>query len=83
MGPYIRQFDGKWIQILSESDHDQIMATSEHNDQIREIQFNDNNYLLYLNMYESRNQNHGVFGFPDSEVYSDSLDHLQDSGMDF
>jgi len=79
LGPYVRQFDGKWIQLFhTKVDHAQIMAISDPSNIIRDVEVGENNHLLYADMYMSRNKDHGVFGFPDSEVYSDNLDHLQE-----
>ena len=81
LGPYVRQFDGKWIQLFhTKVDHAQIMAISDPSNIIRDVEVGENNHLLYADMYMSRNKDHGVFGFPDSEVYSDNLDHLQEIG---
>ena len=44
------------------------------------INFADDNKVFFADYFTSRNKDFGVFGVPDSEVYSDNLEHIQDQG---
>ena len=74
LGPYVRQFDGKWVLIVEGS------YVNDALNETKTIDFAEDNKIIFADYFTSRNKDFGVFGVPDSEVYSDNLDHIQGQG---
>merc|ERR1712131_239093 len=72
---YVRQFDGKWI-ILNDESYDIFQDISEKHLNLMNVQGDKSTRMLIKIGPEARNLEFGVFGVPDSEVFSDNVDHL-------
>ena len=74
-GKYVRQFDGKWI-VLNDESYDIFQDISEKHQNLMNVQGDASTRMLIKIGPEARNLEFGIFGVPDSEVFSDNVDHL-------
>lgn len=77
--PYVRQFDGKWIKIENgdEFDIENYIETELENGELLNIEKYENHFIITASILRAQNLEFGIFGVPDSEVYSDNLDYHQ------
>lgn len=74
-GKFVRQFDGKWI-VLNDESYDIFQDISEKHQNLMNVQGDASSRMLIKIGPEARNLEFGIFGVPDSEVFSDNIDHL-------
>jgi len=74
-GKFIRQFDGKWV-VLNDESYDIFQDISEKHKNLMNVQGDASTRMLIKIGPEARNLEFGIFGVPDSEVFSDNVDHL-------
>ena len=78
-GTFVRQFDGKWI-VLNDEGYDILQDIPEKHQKLMTLQGDGTNNLWIRKLFkigpEARNLEFGIFGVPDSEVFSDNVDHL-------
>ena len=76
---FVRQFDGKWI-VLNDEGYDILQDIPEKHRSLMTLQGDGTNNLSRRMLFkigpEARNLEFGIFGVPDSEVFSDNFDHL-------
>ena len=76
---FVRQFDGKWI-VLNDEGYDILLDIPEKHRSLMTLQGDGTNNLSRRMLFkigpEARNLEFGIFGVPDSEVFSDNVDHL-------
>ena len=76
---FVRQFDGKWI-VLNDEGYDILQDIPEKHRSLMTLQGDGTNNLSRRMLFkigpEARNLEFGIFGVPDSEVFSDNVDHL-------
>lgn len=76
---FVRQFDGKWI-VLNDEGYDILQDIPEKHRSLMTLQGDGTNNLWRRMLFkigpEARNLEFGIFGVPDSEVFSDNVDHL-------
>merc|ERR1712168_246009 len=78
-GTFVRQFDGKWI-VPNDEGYDILQDIPEKHRNLMTLQGDGTNNLWIRKLFkigpEARNLEFGIFGVPDSEVFSDNVDHL-------
>merc|ERR1712168_1040351 len=79
-GTFVRQFDGKWI-VPNDEGYDILQDIPEKHRNLMTLQGDGTNNLWIRKLFkigpEARNLEFGIFGVPDSEVFSDNVDHLK------
>jgi len=74
-GKFVRQFDGEWV-VLNDESYDIFQDISEKHQNLMNVQGDASTRMLIKVGPEARNLEFGIFGVPDSEVFSDNVDHL-------
>jgi len=76
VGKFVRQFDGKWIELNDESYDVFADIPSEHLELMTiNVNVTGDSTRIVVGP-EARNLEFGIFGVPDSEVFSDNIEHL-------
>jgi hypothetical protein len=76
--PYVRQFDGKWIKIQDDSFDIENYISSLANKQLLNVEKYENNFIITASSLRANNLEFGIFGVPDTEVYSDDIEYQKE-----
>ena len=76
--PYVRQFDGKWIKIQDDSFDIENYISSLANKQLLNVEKYENNFIITASSLRANNLDFGIFGVPDTEVYSDDIEYQKE-----
>ena len=79
-GKFVRQFDGEWV-VLNDVSYDIFQDISEKHQNLMTVQGDASTRMLIKIGPEARNLEFGIFGVPDSEVFSDNVDHLSGQSL--